>query len=457
MRRAGLVCAALWGSMLMAAAAAETDAGSRPSSQPEVVRGLMFVGGGSHDYDALPKRLSEKLRQEEEIDIRITSDLGELTEDRMADVDVLVFNACLDKGLDETKQKVLVNALRRGKGLVAMHCALWCFQDWPEWRKILGGMVLKHDKFGAYEVGVVYPLHPIAFGVPGVFSNTDEAYYVDERGSDICVIAQTAKAHPGRQGPDPQVWTNRYAGGRIFVDAMGHDEQAVFNPACLKLLVNGIRWAAGRLGPPTLLSDSERREGFVPLFDGKTLKGWRYDPKLWQVENGIIIGKVDVEPLQINSCAIAEGEYGDFTLRFSVKFISGNTGVQFRSQELPHLEVAGYQADIVPLGWGNLHEQNGRRRLVDGWSKKAESVVNLRDWNDMEVEARGRRIVMKTNGVITADYTETDESRPLTGIIALQLHRDTLMETRFTNIRVKSTEPSQATKRQVSPTAVKQR
>ena len=47
-----------------------------------------------------------------------------------------------------------------------MHCALWCFQDWPEWRKMLGGLVLKHDKFGPYEDGVVYPMHPIAKDVP---------------------------------------------------------------------------------------------------------------------------------------------------------------------------------------------------------------------------------------------------------------------------------------------------
>jgi type 1 glutamine amidotransferase len=433
-------------SLLTAASLARADDGSRPASQPKAIRGLMFVGGGSHDYDSLPKRLADRLRQDG-IDIRVTSDLGDLTEDNVAAADVLVFNACLDKGMDQPKQKILVNALRQGKGLVAMHCALWCFQDWPEWRKILGGLVLTHDKFGSYEVGVVYSQHPIARGVPVAFTNTDEAYYVDQRGSDICVIAQTAKTHPGRPSPDPQVWTNRYAGGRIFVNSMGHDEQALFNPAYLQFLVNGIRWAAGRLGPPTLLSELERQEGFLPLFDGNTLRGWRYDAKLWKAQDGVIVGKVEGEPLQVNSCAIAKGEYGDFTLRFSVKLISGNSGVQFRSQELPHFEVAGYQADIVPLGWGNLHEQNGRRRLVDGWSKKGEYAVNPADWNDMSVEARGRRIIIKANGMITADYTEADESKPLTGIIGLQLHRDTFMETRFTNIRIKPLDPSQGPKR----------
>lgn len=409
---------------------------SQAASQPGLVRGLMLVGGGSHDYELLPRRLADRLRNED-IDIRITSDLAEITEANLKEIDVVLVNACLDKGFDEPKQKALLSALRQGKGLVAMHCALWCFQDWPDWRRILGGIVLRHDKFGPYEVGVVYPMHPIASEVPTRFTIVDEAYYVDERFPGICVVCETVKTHPGRQTPDPQVWTNRYAGGRVFVNAMGHDEQALFNPAYLKLLTNGIRWAAGRGGPPVLLSEAERRDGFVPLFDGRTLNGWRFDARLWRVQDGLIIGSIHPAPLQVNSCAIADGQYGDFVLRFSVKFVSGNTGVQFRSQELPAFEVAGYQADIVPMGWGNLHEQNGRRRLVDGWTGKAEHVVNLKDWNDMEVTARGRRIILKTNGLITADYMETDNTRPVTGIIALQLHRETLMEAQFTNIRIK--------------------
>ncbi|MDM8007734.1 MAG: ThuA domain-containing protein [Phycisphaerae bacterium] len=413
------------------------EAHTQPASQPAVIRGLMFVGGHAHDFDAEPLRLAEVLKQQEGIDIRVHTGLDELTAENVATVDVLMFNACLDKGMDETKQRVLLDALRQGKGLVALHCALWCFQDWPEWRRILGGLVLRHDKFGPYEVRGVHPMHPIAQGVPTTFTITDEAYYLDERAPDICLIAQTVRTHPGRENPDPQVWTNRYMGGRVFVNAMGHDEQALFHPAYLKLLANGVRWAAGRLGPAPMLSDIERQEGFMPLFDGKTINGWRYHPRLWSVRDGAIVGSTHSTPLEVNSCAIADGVYDDFILRFSVKLVSGNSGVQFRSRELPNLEVAGYQVDIVPSGWGNLHEQNGRRRLADGWTKKAEHAVNLKDWNDMEVEARGRRIILKTNGVTTADYVETDESIPVTGIIALQLHRETLMEVHFTNLRAK--------------------
>ena len=135
---------------------------ARPASQPGVIRGLMFVGGGSHDFDTLPRRLADKLRQEADIDIRVTSDLGEITEATWRPSTWWFSTPVWTRAWMRRKQKALLDALRQGKGLVAMHCALWCFQDWPEWRKILGGLVLKHDKFGPYEVGVVYPMHPIA-------------------------------------------------------------------------------------------------------------------------------------------------------------------------------------------------------------------------------------------------------------------------------------------------------
>ena len=34
-----------------------------------------------------------------------------------------------------------------------------------------------------------------------------------------------------------------------------------------------------------------QEEGFVSLFDGKTLKGWRGKKGFWTVENGAIVGK----------------------------------------------------------------------------------------------------------------------------------------------------------------------
>ena len=35
-----------------------------------------------------------------------------------------------------------------------------------------------------------------------------------------------------------------------------------------------------------------RPDGFVQIFDGKTLKGWEGDPVYWRVENGNLVGEI---------------------------------------------------------------------------------------------------------------------------------------------------------------------
>ena len=58
-------------------------------------------------------------------------------------------------------------------------------------------------------------------------------------------------------------------------------------------------------------------------------------------------------------------------------------------------------------------------------------------WNDYEVQASGKHIVLKLNGVVTVDYTEEDESIEQTGLIGLQVHSGPPLEARFRNIRIK--------------------
>ncbi|UCD28169.1 MAG: ThuA domain-containing protein, partial [Planctomycetota bacterium] len=402
------------------------------------IRVLMFACGIAHDYESLPEQLARALNQKEGLDVRISTDLADVNKKVLSDYDVILFNTCIKSGLKESQRQALLKAVRKGKGLIAVHCALWCFQDWSEWRKIIGGILLKHDPYRSYDVIVIDRDHPIAKDLPARFTVTDEPYLVSERNPDMRVIVETADKHGPDKIIEPQAWTIRYFGGRVFTTTFGHDEKVQTIPTFIKLLSNGIQWAAGRLGPATLPGRKELQEGFKPLFDGKVLKGWRYDRRFWKVNNGIIIGNTQPQGAEKHTFAITERSFGDFILRLSVKVVSGNSGIQFRSQELSDFDVAGYQADAaLSGGWGNLHDLHGRGKLVDGWQGKSEKVVNLNDWNEMEVEARGRHIKIKVNSLITADWIETDPDRSKTGVIALQLHSGKPMEVQFTNIRIK--------------------
>lgn len=178
--------------------------------------------------------------------------------------------------------------------------------------------------------------------------------------------------------------------------------------------------------------------GFKPLFDGKTLNGWKGDPRLWKVVDGVIVGSTEGVSLTKNTFLIYEpAKFSNFILRAEVKLRNHNSGIQFRSEELPEYVVRGYQADMAEGNWwGGVYEEKGTRGvMVNGWKGKAETVVRNNDWNEVEIRCEGPKIAIRINGLLTAELT--DDAK-LSGIIAFQLHAGPPMEARFRNIRIKT-------------------
>ncbi len=98
------------------------------------------------------------------------------------------------------------------------------------------------------------------------------------------------------------------------------------------------------------------------IFDGKSLNGWEGDQKLWRVEDGVLIGETTT-PLKRTTYLIwRQGTVDDFELTVSYRITRGNSGIQYRSQDLGDFRVTGYQADLES-GKNHsriLYEQGGR-------------------------------------------------------------------------------------------------
>ena len=186
-----------------------------------------------------------------------------------------------------------------------------------------------------------------------------------------------------------------------------------------------------------LLPAAAQDAGFQPLFDGKSLDGWEGDSRLWRAEDGMIVGSTEGVTLSGNTFLIYKKRtFGDFILRAQVKLRNHNSGIQFRSEELPDHVAKGLQADMAQGNWwGSIYDEKGTRGvMVNGWKGKAETVVKPGDWNDVEISCKGEHIEIRINGLLTA---ELNDSAKLDGIIALQLHRGPAMEVRFRNLMIK--------------------
>jgi len=239
-----------------------------------------------------------------------------------------------------------------------------------------------------------------------------------------------------------------------------------FHPSLTSVLCVVI--GAGLLVGAGLPADSARaaddEQGFVPLFDGKTLDGWEGDPRFWSVEDGAITGQTTEDnPTEHNTFLIwRQGKVDDFVLRFEYKLIGGNSGVQYRSFQNPEWEqwvVGGYQADfeagdrysgilygerfrgiLADRGQKTVIGPNHKPKVVEQFGDAAglQQHVKKEEWNEYEITARGYHFVHKINGQVMSEATDEDtEMRRRCGIVAIQVHRGPPMKVQVRNIRLK--------------------
>jgi hypothetical protein len=182
-------------------------------------------------------------------------------------------------------------------------------------------------------------------------------------------------------------------------------------------------------------------DGWINLFDGKTLTGWYGDPNVWRAVNGYISGKA--EKVSGNTFLIYNHPFANFELTCKCMLIKGrgftNSGIQYRSKVLDPKKwvVGGYQADMGAGYWGTLYEERGR----GGLGKRLPGVREPKDgeWADYRIIAKGAHLQQYLNGVKSVDFNDTNKEKAArSGIIALQYHAPGLgFEVRFKDIRIK--------------------
>jgi hypothetical protein len=190
----------------------------------------------------------------------------------------------------------------------------------------------------------------------------------------------------------------------------------------------------------------------VPLFEGKTFKGWDGNLKWFRIEDGAIVAGSLEESIPQNEWLATTTEYVDFELRLKAKLLNekGNAGIQVRSSwqgSSGKRHMRGYQADIGGKSgqydnvWGCLYDEHRRNTMLACVNKKAMSnILKPGDWNEYVVRCLGDRIQLWLHGHQTVDFTETDAIIEVGGdyaLIALQIHSGQPSEVWYKDISIK--------------------
>ena len=199
----------------------------------------------------------------------------------------------------------------------------------------------------------------------------------------------------------------------------------------------------------TAFAADGNEEGFVSLFDGKSLDGWAKHcvSAKYKVEDGAIVGECVPNNTDGNTFLCYEKPFGNFILKLDFKVdVPGNSGVQFRSEIRESDDrVFGYQCEIAPGSTDTARiydearrgHQKGRVWLDntdDEVLAKALETYKEDDWNSLEIQAIGPSLRTWINGVAVANIFDY---YTFSGIIGLQIHQGSQGTVRWKNIRIK--------------------
>jgi hypothetical protein len=229
-------------------------------------------------------------------------------------------------------------------------------------------------------------------------------------------------------------------------------------------------------------ADTVKDDGFVQIFDGESLTGWKGDSTYWRVEGGSLVGEVTPTTLlKTNTFIVWQGGTpGDFELKAEFRIAeAGNSGINYRSEALtdvPHA-LRGYQADIDGKSnyTGQNYEERGRTTLAyrgeaviissqdnpgdpeslranvknNAWTKREvtkslgnadslKAVIKSGDWNTCHIIANGNRLQHFINGVLMSDVTDIDTvNLKMSGLLGVQVHVGPPMTVEYRNILLK--------------------
>ena len=199
--------------------------------------------------------------------------------------------------------------------------------------------------------------------------------------------------------------------------------------------------------PDAVVSPAEREEGFVPLFDGRSLNGWQTIPLgksagPWQVRDGVLTYAPG------DSWIATKAKYTDFVLRLDNRTgPESDSGIFLRSEETGYPSFTGMEMEIRNDPTGEPSPRSNTS--IYGAAAPRRNVTRAAgEWNEVEISLVKRRLVVSCNGEVIHDLNLDDPAygaalrgplsgRAKSGHIGFQAHLEgTPVEFRRIRVRV---------------------
>ena len=169
----------------------------------------------------------------------------------------------------------LLDFVRGGGGLMAIHYAIGANKQWPEFAALLGASYDGHPWNEEVAIKLDEPDHPIvkAFA-EGPFRLAEEIFQFKAPYSrdHVRVLLSLDVEHSNmtvpwirRQDNDfALAWVRPEGQGRVFYSAIGHRTEHYWNPQILRFYLAGLQFCTGDLTAPDKPLKTSERDGNIP-------------------------------------------------------------------------------------------------------------------------------------------------------------------------------------------------
>jgi hypothetical protein len=211
--------------------------------------------------------------------------------------------------------------------------------------------------------------------------------------------------------------------------------------ATYQLAAIAIFVACGSSARPSAAAPED--EGWVSLFDGKTLDGWKASdqPGTFHVEDDAIVVNGPRSHLYYVG-PVHNHDFKNFEWKAEIMtFPKANSGMYFHTQ----YQETGWPSKGYEVQVNNSHTDPIRTGSLYGVKNVMEQHARDNVWFTQQITVQGKRVIVKVDGVVVVDYTEPDNvQRPAeeagrllgSGTFALQGH-DPGSKVLYRNIAVK--------------------
>jgi type 1 glutamine amidotransferase len=220
----------------------------RSSEASEKIKVLIVTGFdvAAHKWEESAKLNQTILQRSDRFDVTISTDKEVFASPKLSDYQVLVLNFGFwdEPDPSDAAKAGLLNYVKGGGGIVALHFACSSFQNWKEYGDMLGRVWVKdvggHGPYGAFAVKIKDSNHPVTKGLKD-FKTEDELYAKLSGNAEIQVLATADSDWSGKT--EPIVFAKSYGKGRVIQNVLGHALDSKQNPAYQQLLRRCVEWA----------------------------------------------------------------------------------------------------------------------------------------------------------------------------------------------------------------------